>query len=359
MDLVTDYRSQAEKPLQSTELPYQPVGKRKRSADNYDPPSSAQHSHNNPFEAIPTQHAFLSLRELAQAWHHAWDDLTQDLTIDREEEKTEVDISLQVRALVDSHWWDPVVETERGASSRILNIIVEGSQMQQPHRPLGPREFRLLYWNPRETTEPLSYQLFNRTLPGRPEEIEYTAFSYCWSPRFQKRKVIFINGLPFIVSETLFDLLDQSRISKSDYFWIDALCIRQDEDDAADKSAQIPLMGSIYQKATWVDIWLGRDSDGVGVALNSLYEKGPQALLDPDCAEKIYAILQRAWFGRVWIIQELLLAQPDAPTLILGPFEIEWALFAEAVLQFEAMCTQHECFSVKLDGMGQYHRYGS
>ena len=361
MDTDVDYPPHACEPVRPIELPYQPsVPKRKRSIADENTSLRLPEPRNNPFIQPQALHERVQLTKLVEIWHQAWDTLTQDETTKLEDgAASDSDISLQIRALVDSPYWDQVIETNHGASARIVNMVLEGNQIRQSHQPLEPQEFRLLYQYPSEPPAPLSYHLFNRTLPERSDQIEYTAFSYCWGPRLQKHKVIFINGSPFIISETLFDLLDQSRISKSAYFWIDALCIRQDEDDAADKNAQIPLMGSIYRKATWVDIWLGRDSDGVGVALDQLYDQGPQALLDPDCAEKIYSILQRAWFGRVWIIQELLLAQPDAPVLILGPFEIEWELFAEAVLQFEALCTQHECLSVKIDGMGQYHRYGS
>ena len=44
-------------------------------------------------------------------------------------------------------------------------------------------------------------------------------------------------------------------------FWIDALCIDQN-DEADEKSTQIPLMRRIYQQAPKVLIYLGEDEDG-------------------------------------------------------------------------------------------------
>jgi len=75
---------------------------------------------------------------------------------------------------------------------------------------------------------------------------QYDALSYCWGPASQTQKVLFLNGIATVVGESLFTCLNQFRqISSlvSQYHWVDALCIRQD--DTQEKNSQIPLMDRI------------------------------------------------------------------------------------------------------------------
>lgn len=209
MDTDVDYPPHACEPVRPIELPYPSVPKRKRSIADENTSLRLPEPRNNPFIQPQALHERVQLTKLVEIWHQAWDTLTQDeMTKLEDGAASDSDISLQIRALVDSHYWDQVIETNHGASARIVNMVLEGNQIRQSHQPLEPQEFRLLYQYPSEPPAPLSYHLFNRTLPERSDQIEYTAFSYCWGPRLQKHKVIFINGSPFIISETLFDLLD-------------------------------------------------------------------------------------------------------------------------------------------------------
>jgi Heterokaryon incompatibility protein (HET) len=105
--------------------------------------------------------------------------------------------------------------------------------------------------------------------------------------------------------------------------WIDAACINQKDD--GEKNHQLPLMGEIYSGAAQVMVWLGNCSEREE-ALTSIsiivetFENGPSdekifmgswdiaslclPSLDSPLWGDIGAIFSRAWFSRLWVMQE-------------------------------------------------------
>lgn len=51
---------------------------------------------------------------------------------------------------------------------------------------------------------------------------------------------------------------DEGKGAASRFFWVDAICINQD--DLEERSAQVQIMPQIYSKASCVIVWLGDDS---------------------------------------------------------------------------------------------------
>lgn len=126
------------------------------------------------------------------------------------------------------------------------------------------------------------------------------------------------------------------------YLWVDALCIDQSSD--AERTSQVSMMHQIYHKATAVHVWLGPDlqqeaytvrevfrallqkysheEDGVGCVTARKYENeflhrnDEQDLIDAglppmesDIWEQVVKFWDRAWFSRVWVQQEVAVAQ--------------------------------------------------
>lgn len=94
-------------------------------------------------------------------------------------------------------------------------------------------------------------------------------------------------------------------------FWIDILCI--DQENEQEKADQVRLQGEIYKSATCVLSWLGPSGDNSDLAMDyldkcpSIASKsyGPNAFVvhGLDC------LLNRPNWTRIWIVQEILLAQ--------------------------------------------------
>ncbi|KAK3360698.1 heterokaryon incompatibility protein-domain-containing protein [Lasiosphaeria hispida] len=110
--------------------------------------------------------------------------------------------------------------------------------------------------------------------------------------------------------------------------WIDALSINQNE--ANEKGRQVSLMGRIYRQTRKITIWLGPEDVFTRPALDILLTLGSTPLSSAKTARhmseaarcrvlglppwdssrwwSVFAFLQRSWFRRSWVIQELALA---------------------------------------------------
>ncbi|KAF4629775.1 hypothetical protein G7Y89_g8367 [Cudoniella acicularis] len=104
----------------------------------------------------------------------------------------------------------------------------------------------------------------------------FVALSYTWGDPALNR-AIRVNGQTVNVTTNLWDAL--LRVRKDEQFvtlWADAICIDQGND--LERSEQVCLMKSIYEKAVSVMVWLGpasNDSDNLMAAVNDV---GKQAL---------------------------------------------------------------------------------
>ncbi|KAK4548280.1 hypothetical protein LTR36_010150 [Oleoguttula mirabilis] len=98
----------------------------------------------------------------------------------------------------------------------------------------------------------------NRTIVD-PEP--YQAPSYTWGPKdeasdFSLKILAHSESFYIPIRRNLEAALRQLRHKdQASYWWVDALCINQDDED--EKSMQTPLMSLIYSKAESVCVWLG------------------------------------------------------------------------------------------------------
>ena len=216
---------------------------------------------------------------------------------------------------------------------------------------------------------------------------EYDCLSYTWTKE-KPTCSIQCNGQTVYVRPNLLAVLRRLRhSSRAKALWIDAICINQN--DPEEKNHQVPLMHRIYHGAKRVTIWLGED-DGQAVhafpILNWIYKSfrnkedfesswdardprsrsllgrlplgtrgrlllhdwlsrpkaGSQEDSDEDTASSLVqlprltkeawaslqAIIQRPWFTRVWVVQEVVLAKD--PTVLCGKHKVPWAAFTFA-----------------------------
>lgn len=202
----------------------------------------------------------------------------------------------------------------------------------------------------------LSSALFKRDLPS-------DIFSFL-SSSFTSEKLFWIicNGKRVQVHENLYDFLLQLRQSGvSMRFWIDALCINQN--DIFERNMQVKLMPWIYKSAQHVIVWLGPcpsllDSELImgrvssAVRLSHLEEmasgkswfsknlnvpnwRGPVVItrLFLKVLSRVH-VLTRSYFERTWIIQEVLLSKKV--TFWIGRHEMQPEQLIEVVDIFDA-----------------------
>lgn len=181
--------------------------------------------------------------------------------------------------------------------------------------PLGSsnniRLLKILDDNLSDDTEPISCELHLASL-----DESYVALSYMWGEEAAS-KIILLNGRPFLVRQNLWDFLhqarlDQARDGKTQYLWIDALCI--DQVRIAERNHQVAMMGAIYSKASGVLIWLGAGTETLIEALSYLedfvVEDHPALGVDFFRApvNSLHELFTHPYWFRAWIIQECVLA---------------------------------------------------
>ncbi|KAK4446257.1 heterokaryon incompatibility protein-domain-containing protein [Podospora aff. communis PSN243] len=181
----------------------------------------------------------------------------------------------------------------------------------------------------------------------------------------ERRCRLVCNGEVIMVTPNLFEALirlhlwhhgkpemkaefDASHGPLSRHLWVDMVCINQEDVD--ERNSQIRIMGRIFESARTVIGWLGAEANlsrhasaAIGTFLRRVFEADDSSQIDEIippgtkslfCLEgisesdayAIFALFQRLWFRRAWIIQEAVLAE----NLILacGGVMIRW-LFVE------------------------------
>lgn len=184
---------------------------------------------------------------------------------------------------------------------------------------------------------------------------EYVPFSYVWGTG--KKSLIRCNGARLDILPNLYDALEQYRSSlmSEAWVWADAICINQGDDK--EKSSQIRQMREIYQQGQRIWVWLGKAdkrTDGAMSLLRTLcnakdkqtqkgdkrtyFQLSLQERKELDLPPPIFSsdykslslLLSRAWFTRVWVIQELALSREAI--VQCGPHSMPWQDLSKAVL---------------------------
>ncbi|PYH99708.1 HET-domain-containing protein [Aspergillus ellipticus CBS 707.79] len=158
----------------------------------------------------------------------------------------------------------------------------------------------------------------------------YEALSYVWGSPARSHSII-LNGCRFYVTESLYTALLHLRDNQLErVLWIDAISIKQHDDQ--EKSKQIPLMRKIYAQARRVVVWLGEAQeygDKALEVLGSLGRKQNSGPINEKDLEKCEKLLQRDWFRRIWVLQEVGVAQYIS--IMCGSVQINGHLFCEGV----------------------------
>ncbi|KAH7088033.1 heterokaryon incompatibility protein-domain-containing protein, partial [Paraphoma chrysanthemicola] len=171
---------------------------------------------------------------------------------------------------------------------------------------------RLLRIMPHEDeTADIQCELFEYPLHISRSTHPYEALSYVWGDP-DKTYPILVQGTRFNVTVNLYAALLQLRNHSIErVLWVDAICI--DQGNQAEKERQIQNMANIYGQANRVLVWLGEASNDSDLAFNEMRRvKGKEDMTTLEIQRLELAglaLLQRPWFQRIWILQEIAAAQ--------------------------------------------------
>lgn len=134
-------------------------------------------------------------------------------------------------------------------------------------------------------------------------------------------RTVSCNGQAIRVSPNLYQALHHLRQSRPGDYWIDQLCI--DQSNSKEKGSQIQMMGRIYQSAELVSVWLESCPTLLSGQMEVLTSMFHAEEFLPGTESRPYSaiihLLTRHWFQRVWVIQEVALAQKLV--FLVGKFE--------------------------------------
>ncbi|KAL8824757.1 MAG: hypothetical protein Q9170_008053 [Blastenia crenularia] len=176
----------------------------------------------------------------------------------------------------------------------------------------------------------------------------YTACSYTWGDPTPVSKIWCDDGGFLDLTASAADILTSDAVmdNKVMLWWIDLLCINQQ--DLEEKATQVGLMTMIFCAAGKVIAWLGKASEDSDLAMEFVPElfAALKTLQDTDVPiewntvrdlpETYYpsakwtalrGLLQRPWFERMWVVQEMIMAPEDAH-ITCGKLAVEWRLLA-------------------------------
>jgi hypothetical protein len=187
------------------------------------------------------------------------------------------------------------------------------------YRPLreGPNNIRLVQILPGTGNVGIVCQVFQYTLRNDKAFGLYESLSYVWGNSDTPHSILIRNAedseyRSFTITHNLYTAL--LRLRDPDLprtFWIDAICINQD--DLQERAMQVTIMARIYAYATSVSVWLGEaDDDSSAVfdllqdilAQRSKHAPGWAISIESKVAPAatgIQALLDRAWFRRAWV----------------------------------------------------------
>ncbi|KAJ0108675.1 hypothetical protein J7T55_015109 [Diaporthe amygdali] len=158
----------------------------------------------------------------------------------------------------------------------------------------------------------------------------YTAISYTWGDP-NLLATILINGKRMKVRRNCEDVLRQPCRNKNGYFWIDAICINQADND--EKSFQVAKMGKVFRDARQTLACVGlheNDSEFLFEGLHKHQRRWARLSNSFDglgnlrdrpwltlrskstlirLCKALSMFLRRPYFHRVWIYQELFLGK--------------------------------------------------
>lgn len=142
----------------------------------------------------------------------------------------------------------------------------------------------------------------------REEKPCYDAISYSWGQEHDRSK-IFCNERTMNVTRSCKAALKALRhTSEPQTVWIDAVCI--DQLNTTEKSQQVARMSDVYVNASRTFIYLG-DSGKIW----DIYD-------DESEDSHWESLLERQWFTRTWVIQEVLLSR--SLYFVIGNQRIAW-----------------------------------
>jgi hypothetical protein len=207
------------------------------------------------------------------------------------------------------------------------------------------------------------------------EEAEghYVALSYCWGSESKPESLHLPSGEVMKLTANCAAGLWALRDDLLQLCWVDAICIDQSSEE--ERSQQVKIMGDIYKYAGRVCVWLGESEERTWMSFRLLEDwasrvqssddkvrlweqflelrdvkhnfpskeshsnravTGAEAsapAVEDNAREDILQILfRKAWFSRVWTLQETIIPSPEKVVVVCGSRIFPWTIMLCAAI---------------------------
>ncbi|KAJ4288952.1 hypothetical protein N0V90_011294 [Kalmusia sp. IMI 367209] len=240
---------------------------------------------------------------------------------------------------------------------------------------LDRTDIRFLILHPGQFDDEINFDMKHISLSA--SHLKYEALSYAWGNEVASHP-IYISDTKVLVTSNLHSALRYLRFEEhSRRLWIDALCI--DQNDIEERRQQVRLMGDVFSEADRVIIWLGEQSPEttkIFSLMNSLHQDqwlsstewlfqrdtmGREDFWSRDLANRslrrsisphltnlhiidwnsIQSFLQRPWFHRLWVVQEV--SHAKRVVVVCGDSTIPWSTLSSgfSYLEDQGLTSKH------------------
>lgn len=227
-------------------------------------------------------------------------------------------IRLVPRSLPQPTAREPNVQTMASTTTRSTDVIIACSMFKV-------------------NVEELSHQPFN-------------ALSYTWGEPTPSRGIL-VDGRSFRIRQNLWEFLEIASTDPELYslpLWIDQICI--DQSSNAEKSQQVQDMHNLFLKAARVFMWLGQLDDAASSMMEALNrgrfsdfigdtsDSCPPGSMARKRRDLLVSFMNREYWRRLWIIQEVLIGPASQKLMICGKYKVAW----EHLVQFTMDLNERE-----------------
>ncbi|KAL2204526.1 hypothetical protein CC79DRAFT_1400690 [Sarocladium strictum] len=251
----------------------------------------------------------------------------------------------------------------RGDGARKLTGAVAKDQRFHYSDPAQPPIIRLLHLSPdADAASPLRGYIQTSNLHAiNTPNFKYEALSYTWDSQARKERLIVQEDAYIEIGSNLAAFLHQRRDPKDTVvLWVDAICINQQ--DVEERNFLVSIMHTLYLASESLAIWLGSESENSALAMLELVDIGkPHAYetlpkIPLHICQAIQDLLQRPWWKRIWIVQEVCYGacifktrRKEAVAVQCGEKSIPWATLVIACARLHLNKHQLPCSVPEVD----------
>lgn len=221
------------------------------------------------------------------------------------------------------------------------DLLSPATRIHPAYTPLQPEAIRLLKITPDRTDNNIHCDLEQFHIHTAPK---YIALSYTWGSRYGDHK-IYVNGCPLLIPKNLWRFLGHARALGGDlldWLWVDMLSINQR--DITEKSIQVSMIHGIFSRAESIVVWLGPSYRGSDAAMEALARsstywmstKRRRQLWASPAGSAIKELCARAYWTRLWIFQELRVAQDKR--IMCASKSVPWSQYESLMLLSYEYC---------------------